>query len=176
MRGSSKRDARKFAVKTWRAKALEMRVEGRTLPEIARAMGKALSTVHEAIAKELAEIPAPGVDNLREVDGARLDAIIRGHLAAARKGDAESAHVVIAAIRQRSKLFGTEAPKRTELSGPDGGPIPTGKASPAEVARAVRDVFGEMAPPEMSELEPSEPDDTTGDAGSPAVPDSTPSE
>ena len=124
MAGSSKRTARARVVKSWRALALDLRVSGHTVREIAAKVGKAPSTVHEAIEAELRAIPAAAVAELRDVEGARLDALIRGHITKARRGDAEAAHVVISAIRQRSKLFGLEAPVRTEHTGKNGGPIP----------------------------------------------------
>lgn len=123
MAGSSKRVRRRVAVKNWHAKALQLRIDGYTIRDVAKKLGKAISTVHEAIEKELNEIPAAQVDQLREIDGARLEAVIRGHLSKARRGDAEAAHVVVAAIRQRARLFGTEAPKKTEHTGKDGGPF-----------------------------------------------------
>lgn len=125
MAGSSRRVARRVAVKTWHAKALELRIAGLTVREIASRVKKAPSTVHEAIETELAAIPAPGVVELRELQGSQLDALVRGHMPKARKGDAEAAHVVIAAIRQKAKLFGTEKPTRTEHTGRDGAPIAT---------------------------------------------------
>lgn len=125
MANSSKRTARRAVVKTWRAKALELRISGLTIREIATTLGKAISTVHEAIECEIREIPAAGVNALREVQGAQLDALVRGHLAKARRGDAEAAHVVISAIRQKAKLFGLDAPTRNEHTGANGGPIRT---------------------------------------------------
>jgi hypothetical protein len=140
MAGSSKRTARARVVKDWHAVALDLRVSGHTVREIAAKVGKAASTVHEAIEAELRNIPASGVLELREVEGARLDALIRGHMAKARKGDAEAAHVVIAAVRQRSKLFGLEAPTRNEHTGKDGGPIAAfdmSKLSDAQIERLI---------------------------------------
>lgn len=98
--------------------------------EIAKKVSRALSTVHEGIEAELAEITAPFAAELhkkrereREIEGARLTLVIKGSIKKATRGDAEASHVVIAAIRQRSKLFGLDAPTRTEHSGPEGGPI-----------------------------------------------------
>lgn len=126
----TRKSARRKVVKDWRAEALRLHVDGWTMREIAKKVGKALSTVHEGIEAELAEITRPHAEEAhkererkREVEGARLDAIIRGHLKKARAGDAEAAHVVISAVRQRAKLFGLEAPTKTEHTGRDGGPI-----------------------------------------------------
>lgn len=130
MAGTSRRTARKAAVKDWRARALRLHIDGFTLRQVAEKVGKALSTVHEGIEQEIKAITAPVAaeakarrDEQREVEGARLEAVIRGAIGSARKGDPEAAHVVIAAVRQRAKLFGLEAPNRTELSGPNAGPV-----------------------------------------------------
>jgi ParB-like chromosome segregation protein Spo0J len=130
MAGTNRKTAKLAAVKDWRARALRLHIDGFTMREIAVRVGKALSTVHEGIEAELAAITGPIAeeakarrDQQREVEGARLEAIIRGHMNAARKGDADAAHVVITAVRQRGKLFGLEAPNRTELTGRDGGAV-----------------------------------------------------
>lgn len=132
MATSGKRTARRAETKTWRARALQLHIDGWSMREIARKVGKALSSVHEGIEAELAEITAPHAEQAqkererkREIEGARLDAVIRGHLKKARGGDAEAAHVVISAVRQRAKLFGLEAPTKVEHGGRDGAPITT---------------------------------------------------
>lgn len=130
--GQTRKSSRRAEVKDWRAKALRYHIDGLTLREVAKKVGKALSTVHEGIEAELAEITLPFAAELnerrereRENENLRLLAVIAGSMAKARRGDAEASHVVISASRQRSKLLGLEAPTRTEHTGRDGGPIAT---------------------------------------------------
>ncbi|HVJ90552.1 MAG TPA: hypothetical protein VM580_12175, partial [Labilithrix sp.] len=64
---------------------------------------------------------------------------------------------------------GTDAPKRTELSGPDGSPI-VGEVSPEAAARLVQEAFGSHA---------IKADDETGDTddgGASPVPEGSPAE
>lgn len=116
MAGSSKRTARAVAVKTWRAKALVLRVQGSTYAEIGKTLGKAPSTVHEAIETELAAIPAEGVEQLRSVHGMQLDNVIRGSLKKALAGDSSAAFAVIGAINAKAKLFGLNAIEKIDVN------------------------------------------------------------
>lgn len=116
-KGSSRRAARAVAVKQWRKSALDLRVEGYTLTEIAKLLDKAVSTVHEAIEQEIAAIPAEAVARLRKVEGDRLDAIILGNLPLAKRGIAEASFACIAAINARAKLFGLNATEKVKVSG-----------------------------------------------------------
>jgi ParB-like chromosome segregation protein Spo0J len=114
-RRSAKVIARTVAVKEWRAHALQLRVKGLTIRQIAKALGKSKSAVHKGLDAEINAIPAEGVAELREIVGARLDAVVRGSLARARKGDANAAFVVIAASTAQAKLFGLNAPAKVQL-------------------------------------------------------------
>lgn len=125
-------------MKEWRAKALELRVAGKSIRQIATELGYSVGAVHKAIEQEIAAIPAEGVATLRETMGAQLDALIAAHLPVAvgeirREDEAggvivvapnhDSANVVIKALTSKAKLFGADAPSRTELTGKDGGPL-----------------------------------------------------
>lgn len=133
-------------MKEWRAEALRLRITGKTIRQIAEELGKSTGAVHKAITEEIAAIPAEAVNDLREVEGARLDAdearlgeLIEAHMDHATSeitmgagempgsGADKAADVVVKAIAQRTqirdrraKLFGLNAPVKTELTGKDG--------------------------------------------------------
>lgn len=111
-----KKTAKRVAVKEWRARALELRVAGWSLRQIAERIGKSISTIHEAIEQEITSIPADGVKQLRAVEGARLDRIIKANLRKASAGDGNASFVVIAAITARAKLFGMNAVEKIDVT------------------------------------------------------------
>jgi hypothetical protein len=149
MGNSAKRDTKAAEVKVWRTEALKLRITGRTIRQIADALGYSVGAVHKAISEEIAAIPAEAVGDLREVEGARLDAdeqrlgeLIEAHFDHATQevvmgagdlpgsGSDRAADIVVKAVAQRTsiraqraKLFGLNAPTRTELTGKNGGPL-----------------------------------------------------
>jgi DNA-binding CsgD family transcriptional regulator len=101
-----------------RASCLDLRVAGMTQAEIGRRVGLSQSQVSRAIRQALAERTAAGVDELRAVESARLDALHRAFWVPALKADVGAAHVTLKAMDRRSKLLGLD------LGGPgDGGVV-----------------------------------------------------
>ncbi len=74
----------------------------------------------------------------------RYERLVMAHWAKAKGGSCPSTDRVLAIARQQAELNGLNAPKRQELSGPNGAPLSV-EASPAEAARLVREVFGSHA-------------------------------
>jgi hypothetical protein len=98
------------AVEAWNA-----RVSGAPIIDVAHQMGvsielakKLVTEVHNAIYEDL----KTNVDLNRQLDLARIDKIIKGHLAGAASGDDKSANVVLRAIHERAQLTG-------QVEGPD---------------------------------------------------------
>lgn len=177
MAGSSRRTAKTAVLKDWRARALQMHIDGFPMREIAAKVGKAVSTVHEGITAELAEITRPAAEKLqaikdeqRAIAAARLEVVVRGSLGAARRGDPEAAHVIIAAVRQHAKLFGLDAPARTEVSGPSQGPIhfDLSALTDDQIARLTRGDLSALGGPEGDAgAGPVAPEPGEGGAGAP---------
>jgi len=63
-------------------------------------------------------------------------------LTAGKDGLKMKLHDPKAAIKQLAELQGWEAPKKTEISGPNGGPIQTANLTPDEAAEAYRKMMG----------------------------------
>jgi len=124
--GSAAADARALAARQRQARVVELRVQGKTYDEIALELGYASHTgALNAFASALANVPAEDVGHLRQIEGDRLDAIVKAHLPRAMQGDIDSAYVCIEISKQRSRLFGLDAPKVTQITSTDGGLLPT---------------------------------------------------
>ncbi|MBM4484440.1 hypothetical protein GS443_14195 [Rhodococcus hoagii] len=94
-------------------RCLDLRVQGKTLQEIADAEGYAdRSGPHRAIQSLLGRVEAEKVSELRELESARLDALQAAHWPAAISGDIKSADLVLRVSARRSKLLGLDVPDR----------------------------------------------------------------
>ena len=92
----------------WRkAKAVELAVEGHTYDTIAREVGFAnRGTAHRVVRKALDEQVAENVQQLRETEVARLDALQAAIWPAAMAGHVDAVQQVLAIIDKRAKLLG----------------------------------------------------------------------
>jgi hypothetical protein len=68
------RTARAVETKEWRAKALTLRISGKSMRDIATELGKSVGAVHKAIKEQLEAVPVDKVYELRAIEGARHDA------------------------------------------------------------------------------------------------------
>jgi DNA-binding CsgD family transcriptional regulator len=153
------------------------RALGRRPSELARELGISEVQVRLDIKNALARIGVDNAQELRAVEHerlerrvargeasiARLDAIIVEFEAQAKAGDPDAADIVVKAeqaktkvdngLRQNGeslrKLFGLDAPTKTELTGKDGGPIDV-VATPEAAREAVRQMFNRVEPPPVA--------------------------
>jgi len=113
------------AAKARRAKsALELRIEGLSVEQIAQRLGVAHSTVSLDLSHalgDLAEANKGKSAEFVELEVARCDELIRALWA--RRKDPSFAEKILKAIDRKAKLLGIDAPKRSELTGKDGGPL-----------------------------------------------------
>ncbi len=101
-----------------RARAVKLRVAGHTYDSIARICGYASrSGAFDAVQGTLAEEKSEAVDDLRKVESARLDKLLRVYTKLAGLGDPQAAQVVLGITKERAKLHGLYAPVETKLSG-----------------------------------------------------------
>jgi hypothetical protein len=122
---NAKDDAADVARVDRRSEALRLRVSGHSFRAIARLLGVSVRQAHVDFQQAVAERPLENVEELRAMGNEALEAVLEGHLSAARKGDDKSAQVVIKAVAQHAKINGYEAPKKLEMTGKDGGPLET---------------------------------------------------
>lgn len=121
---------RRAGVAEQRAKALELRVQGMSLRQIAKQLG--LSGPQQAsnlIEGALLDIPSPHVEAYRkEIDERSRDLLaVLVPIAAAQRRPLDERLAAVDRIvkidRELRQLHGLDAPTRTEISGPDGGPV-----------------------------------------------------
>ncbi len=104
----------KTSVKTIRqverqCRAVELRVAGRTLKQIADVLGYASpSGAAQAIEAALRKRVAEPVDHLRDVENARLDAMWTGIYPAAKRGNLAAIDRAIKIMTRRAKLLGLD--------------------------------------------------------------------
>ena len=124
MGNSSKRDRIAAEQNERRRKALELRKAGANYQQIADRLGlanksMAWQAVHAAI-RDIVREPAEAV---LTIELARLDALLLGVWTAAKAGDVRAIDRALRIMERRSAYLGLDAPKRTEHTGKDGGPI-----------------------------------------------------
>jgi hypothetical protein len=107
MRRPSRQDA---ALAHWRqARAVELAISGHDYATIAKEVGYSnRGTAWRTVQKALRQRTVEGVDQLREVEVERLDALLRAHWESAIDGDVVAANVVLRVIDQRVRLLGLE--------------------------------------------------------------------
>jgi len=130
-----KRAAAELVIEDRRAQAARLRVAGWPLRDIAAHLNVSLGTIHgdlEAVLDRTKETTDDVVRRERAVSNERLDAITKGLWAKASTGVISAAEAVVKIEDRRAKLNGLDAPKRHELSGPDGGPVPVEAKSSLE--------------------------------------------
>ena len=99
------------------SEALALRIAGATFDEVAHALklyGR--SDAHKLVTRALSRHQAEQVDEMRLVEGARLDRMTRAVWAAAVQGDVEAVRAVIRISERRARLFGLDAPQRVNIS------------------------------------------------------------
>jgi len=92
------------------AKTLKLRSQGLTYREIGTALGIDASTAQRRVKKALAEIPMESVDELRRLEGERLDALLNALWPKAMEGNAQAVRGVLAICDRRAKLCGLDQP------------------------------------------------------------------
>lgn len=106
--------------------ALELRKAGATYQVIADQLGYASPRgAHKAVKSALKATLREPADELRELEAMRLDAALLAIWRRVTNGDERAIDRLLAIMKRRMELFGLAAPKRAEISGPDGGPIET---------------------------------------------------
>jgi hypothetical protein len=131
--------------------AIELRKQGHTLRQIADLLGwRSIPAVHKAIREAIDGATFEAVDEMRTVTAERYDGMIKTYYPLAVEGDTDAAMIVLRIEAQRARLFGLDAPVKTEVSGPEGGPIEI-----VDIEKLVDDYLGLAAGspgPEIIEL------------------------
>jgi len=143
MGNSARRDTRAAETQERRRRALTLRRDGLSYDAIARKMGVSVSVAHAYVHDAIRDIPAPEAEATRTIELERLDRLQAGLWARATKGDPKAVGAVLRVMDRRAKLLGLDAPQKTEITGPDGGPV---QVTPADARRALRELFRDVEP------------------------------
>lgn len=120
-RGSTAPRRREAKLKQLRA--LELWTQGITdYDELAQAVGYAnKSSAHRAVTSALDEWKAQSVSDLRNVDNARLDALLAAFWDDAMSGDTKAGSMCLRIIERRAKLNGEDRPTIIQIDNPAAG-------------------------------------------------------
>lgn len=100
-----------------RLEAIQLRRDGLSFTEIGSRLGISRQMANRIVRRELQNLQALSLqeaDLLRTLEADRLDLLLKSFMPKAREGDHKAADVVLKVIDRRAKLFGLDAPTRTE--------------------------------------------------------------
>lgn len=95
-------------------RALEMRRQGRSIPDIARTLELAYRTAQAYIEEALKECVTREVDLLRQLECQRLDEYLEKLKPRIDRGDEKAVNAALRVSEQRARLLGLNAPIRVE--------------------------------------------------------------
>ena len=131
MSGESKTSARRIESKEKQRKALELRLAGATLDEIARVLGFAdPSGADKSIRRAMKDTIQEPADAVRQLELGRMDKALKNIWPHVLTGNFGAVDRLIKIQERRARLLGLDAPARSELSGPNGAPLQTEDVGP----------------------------------------------
>lgn len=106
------------------AKALELRMEGRTFEAIADEVGyNSKQAAYDAVRRSIAEITREPAEELIRLDLERLDVLWGIQYLNAQGGDVQAMAACMKIMERRAKLLGLDAPSKAEVTGANGEPL-----------------------------------------------------
>lgn len=135
---------------TRRLEALELRKAGHPYRQIGEWLTPPCSAVHAfrlvaEACREQADQIKELIEDVRAIELDRLDEMMVEPLKAAKQGDTRAIEAVLKIMERRAQIMGSDAPKKQEHSGPDGGPIPI-----AHVRRTIVDGLADTGHPDAA--------------------------
>jgi hypothetical protein len=122
--GSTRSSPRTGEARTKALSALQLRMSGATLSQVAERVGYASSSgAWAAITNLLDSTVAENVAEYRSFHLARLERLLLGVWKAATDGDDKASQQALRILVEIGKVTGVAAPIKVEASGPGGGPI-----------------------------------------------------
>jgi hypothetical protein len=116
---AQKSKVRKLARAKLRSRAMSLRVAGRTMVQIAKAMDVSIPTVNKLLGESLQEFQAEekeACQKLRATTCARLDVMVSKLWALVQQGDASAILAVVKIEERRAKLLGLDKPAQVKVS------------------------------------------------------------
>ena len=104
--------------------ALELRIAGADYDSIAQKLGySSRGHAYDAVNALLLARAAEPREELRALELDRLDKLLLGIWQQAKGGNLGALDRAVKLMERRARLLGLDAPARTEISGPDSGPV-----------------------------------------------------
>ena len=100
------------------AEALRLRSLGHSFREIAEMLNINTSTAYRRVQNALVAVPYELVDELRTLEGLRLDELHAAIWENAINGDLRSVDRVLAIMKRRAKLYGLDVPRKLSEDNP----------------------------------------------------------
>lgn len=105
-------------------RALQVRMSGATLEQVAEAVGyNSSQAVWKAITSMLDREQPIAIAEYRAMHVARIERLLMGVWQAAIGGDDKAQQQALRLLQELGKIMGVYAPIKAEVSGPDGGPV-----------------------------------------------------
>ena len=124
-----------------REEAVRLRLAGYSYAQIGERLGVTKQAAHTYVSSSLADLraaTAEAAEDVREMELARLDAMLVPMLEAAEAGQQTAVDRVLRIQERRAKLLGLDAPTKSEVGGPGGGPVEIAGAKEALAALLAR--------------------------------------
>lgn len=124
-RGESSTSPRRIkAVTEKQLNALEYRKLGYSFKQIADALGyKGAQGAYEAVQAALRSVIREPAEDVLSLELERLDALFVKPYSSALAGDLQALSACLQVMGRKARLLGLDAPVKTEMAGPGGGPI-----------------------------------------------------
>ena len=99
------------------AAVVQLRIAGHTFDQIAQQLGlSSKSTAHRIYRRALDATVAEPAAELRQLEGARLDALQAQWWPRAVGGNVQAARIMLKIMERRARLFGLDAPQRVNVN------------------------------------------------------------
>ena len=144
MTSQCKTGGRRMARAQLRARAVELRREGRTQRDIAAELRIAQSTVHDLLTEALEhwrEKESKDVETIVAVEIDRLDALHRAVWPDAMEGKLGAIDRCLAISKRRAELLGLDAPSKHEVTGKDGEPFAPPHVTEDQLRRMAEEIL-----------------------------------
>ncbi|MFB7738209.1 sigma factor-like helix-turn-helix DNA-binding protein [Streptomyces sp. NPDC056112] len=119
-----------------RAQMLRMKVQGRSVSEIAAHFEMSPGTVRKDISRAVRkakDLEIQEAELYRQLQATRLETLLGAVWPEASAGDVKASEQARKLVADLTDLMGVKIPVRTEISGPDGGAIPFNSGETAEL-------------------------------------------
>jgi DNA-binding CsgD family transcriptional regulator len=113
--GESKTSKRRVIAQEREARALDMRKAGATYQQIANTLNVSRPAAYKMVARSLHEMKAEHVDEVRQLELTRLDALVLALWKQALAGDVQVVDRVLKIMDRRAAYLGLDAPKVVKI-------------------------------------------------------------